>query len=136
MPFFLALIALLSLPALEIYVLVQIYHLIGGWVFFLLLSSAFVGWSMIAAERVTFFARINLALQSGRSPFGVLISSGRAMLAGALMIFPGVITDVIALLVLLIPARLFVRKAPPGSPTEPGVIEGEYRREHDDRLGR
>jgi UPF0716 protein FxsA len=129
MPFFLALIALLSLPALEIYVLVQIYHLIGGWVFLLLLSSAFVGWSMIAAERVTFLARVSLALQSGRSPFGVLISSGRAMLAGALMIFPGVITDVI-------PARLFVRKAPPGSPTEPGVIEGEYRREHDDRLGR
>lgn len=136
MPFFLALIVLLSLPALEIYVLVQIYHLIGGWVFLLLLASAFVGWSMIAAERVLFVARITAALQAGRSPFGVLFDSGRTMLAGALLIIPGVITDVIALLVLLVPARLFVRKAPSPAPTEPGVIEGEYRREHDDRLGR
>jgi UPF0716 protein FxsA len=136
MPFFLALIVLLSLPALEIYVLVQIYHVIGGWVFLLLLASAFVGWSMIAAERVTFFARITLAMQSGRSPFGVLISSGRTMLAGALLIIPGVITDVVALLVLLVPARLFARKGSTPPPTEPGVIEGEYRREHDDRLGR
>ena len=132
----LGMIIVLSFPALEIYTLVQIYHYIGWWIIALLAAGMLAGWSLIVGERLAFFARMSLALQSGGSPLRVLIDSGRTMIAGALFIFPGVISDVLAVLVLLLPLRLMGGKQRRQADSADDVIEGEYRREHDDRLGR
>lgn len=132
----LGMIIVLSFPVLEVYALVQIYHYIGAWVIALLAGGVLAGWSLITGERLAFFARITMTLQSGGSPLRALIDSGRTMIAGALLIFPGVISDALALLVLLVPLRLLGRSARQPASTAPDVIEGEYRREHDDRLGR
>lgn len=131
----LGMIIVLSFPVLEVYTLVQIYHHIGGWVIALLAGGVLAGWLLIVGERLAFFARITMTLQAGGSPLRALIDSGRNMIAGALLIFPGVISDVLALLILLLPLRLMGRSARQPATPAPDVIEGEYRREHDDRLG-
>lgn len=130
----LGMIIVLSFPALEIYTLVQIYHYIGWWIVVLLAAGMLTGWLLIVGERLAFFARMSMTLQSGGSPLRALIDSGRTMIAGALFIFPGVISDVLAVLVLFLP--LPGSRSPRTAESESGVIEGEYRREHDDRLER
>ena len=132
----LGMIIVLSFPALEIYTLVQIYHYIGWWVIALLAAGMLTGWLLIVGERLAFFARMSMTLQSGGSPLRALIDSGRTMIAGALFIFPGVISDALAVLVLLLPLRLIGGRPRQQADNASGVIEGEYRREHDDRLGR
>ncbi len=131
----LGMIIVLSFPALEIYTLVQIYHYIGWWIIVLLAAGMLAGWLLIVGERLAFFARMSMTLQSGGSPLRALIDSGRTMIAGALFIFPGVISDVLAVLVLFLPLRLISGRSQQQTHSAPGVIEGEYRREHDDRLG-
>ncbi|MHB1245716.1 MAG: FxsA family protein [Sulfuriferula sp.] len=132
----LGMIIVLSFPALEIYTLVQIYHYIGWWILALLLGGMLAGWSLIVGERLAFVARMSMTIQSGGSPLRALIDSGRTMIAGALFIFPGVISDVLAILVLFLPLRLIGGRSRQQAQADNGVIEGEYRREHDDRLGR
>lgn len=132
----LGMIIVLSFPALEIYTLVQIYHYIGWWIIALLAGGVLAGWLLIVGERLAFFARMSMTLQSGGSPLRALIDSGRTMIAGALFIFPGVISDVLALLVLFLPLRLIGGRSRQQTDSASDVIEGEYRREHDDRLGR
>ena len=72
-----------------------------------------------------------------RSQFSLaaIIDSFRTVLAGLLLIFPGVISDVMALFLLLLPLREpAYQRAPRATPNgtrirSDGVIEGEFRRE-------
>ena len=118
---------MLSFPALEVYLLVVVYQYIGWWVIVLLALSALAGMALIAEERLVFVARMVMTLQNGGSPFRALLQSGRNMMAGALLIFPGLISDVLALLILLIPARWLGRKT--STQRQEDVIEGEFQRE-------
>ncbi len=133
MRFLIGFIIVLSFPAMEIYTLVKVYQSIGWWVIALLLASVFVGVTLIAEERLAFIGRMMMAVQSGGSPIRALFESGRTMIAGGLFIFPGVISDVMAILLLLIPAKLFGRSTQVHKPAD-DVIEGEFRREDQDRL--
>lgn len=128
------LIIVLSFPALEIYTLLVAYHFIGWWVIVLLALSALAGMSLIAEERVAFFARMVVNLQKGGSPLRALLQSGRTMVAGALLIFPGLLSDVLALLILLFPLRWFGRASK--SAVAPEIIEGEYRRAPDEAISK
>ncbi len=128
------LIIVLSFPALEIYTLLVVYHFIGWWVIVLLALSALAGMSLIAEERVAFFARMVMNLQQGGSPFRVLLQSGRTMIAGALLIFPGLLSDVLALLILLFPLRWVGRGSKSAVP--PGIIEGEFSRAPDEVIAK
>ncbi|BBP02475.1 FxsA family protein [Sulfuriferula nivalis] len=133
MKFLIGAIIVLSFPALEIYTLVKVYQSIGWWVVALLLASAFAGAMLIAEERLAFIGRMMMAVQTGGSPIRALFESGRTMIAGGLLIFPGVISDVLAILLLLVPASLFGRRSQTIKPVD-DVIEGEFRREDQDRL--
>lgn len=64
-----------------------------------------------------------------------LLATARAFIAGALLLFPGVLTDVLALVVLLLPARLvgaYTSSAAPQSASD-GVIEGEFHEVRESR---
>lgn len=126
------LIIVLSFPALEIYTLLIAFHFIGWWVLALLGLSALVGMTLIAEERVAFFARMIMSLQKGGSPFQALFQSGRTMIAGALLIFPGLLSDVLALAILLFPVRWFERRSK--SSMQADIIEGEFSREPRQRV--
>lgn len=130
---FLILVILLGFPVLEIFTLVQLADVIGWWLLLWLLSAALAGGLLLREAGFAAPARLLLALQSGQS-LGVSLWYGFVpFIAGILLIFPGVISDAIALVLLLMspPTR---HKAPP--PQDDGVIEGEWRKmdERRDRL--
>ena len=54
--------------------------------------------------------------------------------SGGLLVFPGFISDAIALVLLLIPGTWGRRKADPLRPANDDILEGEFKREPDDLL--
>lgn len=111
----------LVFPALEILVLVWLGQWLGWWLLLVLAAAAMLGWMLLLGERLMLFGRVMEAVQSGQPLAGALLDSGRTLLAGVLLIFPGVISDVAAVALLLWP-----RRARP--PAREIIIDGEWRR--------
>ncbi|MCC7081818.1 MAG: FxsA family protein [Burkholderiales bacterium] len=127
----LVLAALLAFPVLEAWLLFRLGERFGWWVIAWLVFAAGCGVALIRMEKLVWALRIAGSLRRQRSPIGALLASARSVVAGLLLIFPGVITDVLAILLLLWPL-------PPERPLDgdapQDVIEGEFRREPTDRL--
>lgn len=125
------LLALLAFPVVEGWLLFRLGERFGWWVLAWLVFAAIGGVLLIRMEKLVWALRVAASLREQRSPLGALLASARSVVAGLLLIFPGVITDVLALLVLLWPL-------PKGRPLDgdarSDVIEGEYRREPTERL--
>lgn len=121
---------LLAFPALEVMLLVELAGHVGWWLLGYLLSAALCGWALILGERVSVFERVAGAMQNGEHPGFALLASARNMVAGGLLILPGVLSDVLALLLLLIPMAFFRRRAGKEDvAANDNVIEGEWRRD-------
>ena len=108
----------------------------AGWVFAWLVFAAIAGVVLIKQARFSLIARLASALSQGQFSLAAFIDSFRTVLAGLLLIFPGVISDVMALILLMIPVRepAFEQAACPSAASDcaPGggsVIEGEFKRE-------
>ena len=102
-----------------------------------LLIAAVAGVMLIRVERVAWGARLLFSIQSGAHPLATIFASGRMLIAGGLLIFPGFISDAIALGMLLVPGTWGRPKIDPLRPANddtPATIDGEFKREHDDRL--
>jgi UPF0716 protein FxsA len=145
---------LLSFPVLEAIGIFWAADIIGGWVLLWLLLAAVAGVMLIRVERVAWGARLLFSVQSGAHPLSALFASGRILVAGGLLVFPGFISDAIALVLLLIPGTWGRRKADPLRPANddippspqpapswregenvmPTTINGEFKREPDDLL--
>ena len=125
---------LLSFPVLEAIGIFWVTSAIGGWVLLWLLLAAVAGVMLICVERVAWGARLLFSVQSGAHPLAALFASGRMLLAGGLLVFPGFISDAIALVLLLIPGTWGRRKPDPLRPANDDVLEGEFKRESDDLL--
>jgi len=111
--------------ALEMLGIFLIGREIGVWRTLLwLLASATLGMMVIGRAGSALMPQLAETLHQGGSPFGMLWHTGRRLLAGMLLIIPGLFSDLIAVLLLLWPS------APSPPPTrDAGVIEGEFRRE-------
>jgi len=134
MPALIIFALLLGFPVLEAWLLFRLGDAIGFWVLVWLAFSAVCGLLLIRFEKLVWAVRVAAHLRERRSPISALLASARTLIAGLLLIFPGVISDLLALLVLIWPL-------PKGSSFDPeqppGVIEGEFRREDGvDRLPR
>ena len=140
---------LLSFPVLEAIGIFWVASAIGGWVLLWLLLAAIAGIMLIRVERVAWGARLLFSVQSGANPLAAMFASGRILLAGGLLVFPGFISDAIALGLLLIPGTWAGRKSDPLRPANddvpfpeppptrgetPATLDGEFKREPDDRL--
>jgi len=137
----LILFILLGFPALEIFVLAKLAGAIGWWLLLWLILSAFAGWTLIQEEKMAMFGRLFSALQSGQPLGYAMLDSLRTLFAGVLLIFPGVVSDFIALVLLLLPRPKASGPAPrnanPSRDSGPDgdvIIEGEWQREEDKRL--
>ncbi len=122
---FILLFVILGFPALEIYSLFLVAGYIGWWLLLWLLGSALAGWFLIKEESMAVFSRLALTVQNGQSPFAAIWDSGRILLAGVLLIFPGVFSDVVALVLLLLPNK--AGRSYPRNMPDDGIIEGEVR---------
>ncbi|MEW5965487.1 MAG: FxsA family protein [Pseudomonadota bacterium] len=144
---------LLSFPVIEAVGIFWMAGHIGAWVLPWLLAAGVAGVLLIRFERLAWGARLLFTLQSGTHPLSALFASGRVLLAGGLLVFPGFVSDAIALGLLLMPGTWNRPRNNPtraanddgpspqpsprggeGASATPTTIEGEFRREHDDRL--
>ena len=126
---------LMGFPLLEGAVLYTLGQGHGGWVIAWLAFSAVAGIVLIKQARFSLVTRLASELSRGQFSLSAIIDSFRTVLAGLLLIFPGIISDVLALILLLLPIRepafqySHSRSAPARKVDAGGVIEGEFRRE-------
>lgn len=125
---------MLSFPVLEAIGIFWAASRIGGWVFVWLVLSVIAGAVLIRFERVAWGARMLFSMQSGANPLASLFASGRILLAGGLLIFPGFLSDLIAFGLLLMPGTWSRRRNTPARPANDDVLEGQFKREPDDLL--
>lgn len=107
-----------------------IWQSIGAWTLTWLALAALAGFALIAAERVAFLPRLAESMMTGTHPLELLLASGQRFLAGVLLILPGAMSDLIALVLLLRAglAPVAPKSRPQGAPRDADVIEGDFRR--------
>ncbi len=96
---------LLAFPVAEIYLLFQLGDRYGGWLLLYLVVITYLGLQLIKGEKQMMSAKIMQSIQAGGNPFKAAIGAARNLFAGVLLVIPGVITDVIAAILLLIPIQ-------------------------------
>ncbi|MBB5017459.1 UPF0716 protein FxsA [Chitinivorax tropicus] len=117
------LFVVLGFPVLELAATLWVGSLIGGWIWVWLLASFLGGVLILKGQRLGAPLLIMQALRSGNPVAGVLWNV-RIALCGVLLIVPGVLSDLLALL-LLLPWQPKLATVPV---QQDDVIEGEYRR--------
>jgi UPF0716 protein FxsA len=96
---------LLAFPFLEIFLLVKLAYLYGWWLLFYLVVIGYLGLQLIRGEKLLAPAKMMQSLAAGGNPVKAMLGSARNMFAGILLLIPGVISDVIAVILLLIPIQ-------------------------------
>ncbi len=120
---------LLGFPLLEVVVLVRLGETHGWWVLAWVLLAAVAGIALIKEARFALVARLAASLAEGRFSISALVDSARTVLAGLLLIFPGVVSDFMALTLLLLPGPRFAPDRTRVQETGTGtLIDGEFRR--------
>ncbi len=102
----------LVVPLAELAVIIQV----GQWIgvldtLVLLVLISVVGAWLAKREGIGVWRRIQRQLQLGRMPGNELIDGFLILFAGALLLTPGFLTDVLAILLLLPPTRATARRA-------------------------
>jgi UPF0716 protein FxsA len=132
---FLILGIVMGFPLLEGAVMYTLGRGHGGWVIAWLLFAAIAGIVLIKQARFSLVTRLAGELSRGQFSLSAIIDSFRTVVAGLLLIFPGIVSDVMALILLLLPIRepaaqfAHARADRDAMPVRGGVIEGEFRRE-------
>ncbi|MGE0485039.1 MAG: FxsA family protein [Gammaproteobacteria bacterium] len=158
MPVFLLFFALLvSVPLVELYVLIAVGRSIGaGTTIGLVILTAVLGAWLLRAQGLATLARARATMAAGELPAIEMVEGLILLLTGVLLLIPGFITDALGFLVLLPPvrrilaralaARMVVQAMGPGGPRPPPgagpdhgppghhaprTLEGDYRVEDD-----
>ena len=119
---------LLGFPLLEAVVLVRLSETLGWWILAWVVLAACAGMALIKEARFAMLARLGAGLARGEFSIVALTDSARTVVAGILLIFPGVVSDLIALTLLLLPGPRFVSDSAARREAEGSLIEGEFRR--------
>ena len=96
---------LLAFPFAELFLLISLADAYGWWLLIYLVVIGFLGLQLIRGEKLLLTAKMMQSLTSGGSPIKTIIGSARNMVAGVLLIIPGIITDIIAVILLLVPIK-------------------------------
>ncbi len=119
---------LLGFPFLEAVVLVRLSDTHGWWVLAWVVLAACAGMALIKEARFAMLARLAAGFAQGRFAITALTDSARTVVAGILLIFPGVCSDLIALTLLLLPGPRVVAESSARRRSRATLIEGEFRR--------
>lgn len=150
----LLLLLLIFIPAVEIYLFIEIGGAIGGgWTFMLILLTGFWGLGAMRRQGLTVLAEAQQAQARGDVPVAALAHGILILLGGLLLVIPGFFTDTLGFILMLRWGRLLViesllsailpsltrgfqmRRAaneegapshPTPRPTPPDTIEGDF----------
>lgn len=107
----LILAAVLLVPVVEIAVLVAVGQLIGiGWALLATLVTSALGGVVIQREGRRSLRRLRKALRSGRAQEADSSDSALRMAGGIALFIPGLVTDLVGLVLLAPPARWLARR--------------------------
>ncbi len=135
----------LSLPVAEFLLDLALYRRYGDRFLLWLAVAAMAGiWLLVRAKESFRAALRGMAggaaggdVRALSSSLWGLLAGARAFFAGLLLLFPGVLTDALALLIVLLPGRVLAAPAPgaggaPHYAANDAVIEGECSEVKDD----
>jgi UPF0716 protein FxsA len=130
---FLVLLIVLAFPVIDVLATLRFARWTGMPALAWILASTAAGLMLLRHERLGFRARTLAALRGDRPLMRELFDSGRKVLAALFLILPGVLSDVIALLLLSLPINVgapFARQtAGAGFGVRRGdALDGDYRR--------
>ncbi len=98
-------------PIVELFVIIQVGQVIGAWnTIGLLLLISFAGAWLVKREGLGVIQRFRTQLDRGVIPGREIADGVLIILAGALLLTPGFITDLMGMLLLLPPTRAAVRR--------------------------
>jgi UPF0716 protein FxsA len=109
---FLLIISLIVVaPLIELYVIVQVGQNIGLFpTIALLIAVSAVGTTLIKREGIKVYREFVAAIQRGEEPAEQLVHGVCLLAAGVLMLAPGFMSDVVAILLLVPPTRVLIAK--------------------------
>lgn len=152
-------LGVILLPVVELAVLIKTGQLIGLWATLgLVVGAGLLGAAVMSRQSMTVLRQTQTAMAEGRPPIGPALDGAFLLLAGVLLMIPGLVSDALALLLLIPPLRRLIarwsvtrlmahgdvhvtvrgtridgaRERPTGRPPANGrsgpVIEGEFER--------
>lgn len=105
------LLAFIVVPIIELAVIIQVGQVIGtpATVALLLVVSVAGAW-LVKREGLKAWSRFRAALAEARIPAEEVVDGALVMLAGALMLTPGFVTDAAGLLLVIPPSRALISR--------------------------
>ncbi len=104
-------VAFLVIPLLEVFVIVSVGQVIGGWeTVGLLFAMSVLGTYVVRREGAAAWRELQGALGSGRIPGRELADAALVLVGGTLLLTPGFLTDVVGLFFLLPFTRPLARR--------------------------
>lgn len=140
--------ALIGVPLIEIAVFIEIGGRIGvGWTLALIVATALAGTALFRIQGLATLARARASLDRGELPVQAVLDGVCLIVAGALLLTPGFVTDAVGGLLLVPPVRrvlqvwvlrrlresgrVTVTASPPPGGRGP-IIDGDYAEVDDD----
>ena len=103
MPLFLIFVVL---PLVELFVMIEVGSVIGaGWTILLILLTAIIGMAIVRRQGMAALADLQASFSELRDPARPIAHGALIMLAGALLVVPGFLTDALGALLLVPPVR-------------------------------
>jgi UPF0716 protein FxsA len=100
------LLLFVGVPLLELFILVQVGQLVGVWpTIALVVITGLAGATLARLEGLRTILRIQGELARGRLPSGALFDGLAILLGGALLLTPGILTDLVGFSFLIPPTR-------------------------------
>ena len=104
-------IALVVVPLVELFVIIQV----GQWIGFLptillLVVISITGGILVKRQGLGAWRRAQAQLRAGEMPAAELVDGALILAAGALLLTPGFVTDAVGLVLLIPAARFFPRR--------------------------
>lgn len=130
----------LTVPLAEIYVLLEVGSILGVLpTVAAVVLTALIGAALVRAQGFSTLMRIRSSLDAGEIPAVAMLEGAFLLVAGALLLTPGFLTDSVGFAFLCPPVRralierfliekLAEARRQAGDPTGPRVIEGEFHR--------
>ena len=124
------LVILLGFPLVDLWATVRFAQWSGVPLWVWLAISLVSGLLLLRNERVAFRTHVVSALHGEQSLLRGVVDSGRKVLAGMLLLLPGVLSDLLAVMLLMLPINtgLGPQPAHAGRGARRDVLEGDYRR--------
>lgn len=103
------LLLFILVPMAEIALFIQVGDRIGlGWTLAIVVLTAFIGTALVRNQGLAVWARANQAMAENRMPLEEVFTGLCLLVAGALLLTPGFLTDTIGFCLLIPPIRAFL----------------------------